>query len=60
MPGAKPDDETIRCPRCMSIDVRYAHRTWWDVIASSLLKTEVFRCRACRAKFRKMLLEEEE
>jgi len=56
--GMKPEQGALRCPKCFSVDVRYGHREWLDEILEWLFSMEVFRCRACRKKFHKVIREE--
>ena len=60
-PGkAKPDTSAVRCPRCLSLDVRYSKRRAWDGILEMLLHLEVFRCRNCRKRFHVYIADDEE
>src|ERR1044071_7516291 len=40
--------EHVRCPKCLSIDVRFSKRRVWDSLLEMLFHWEVFRCRNCR------------
>ncbi len=50
--------EPVRCPKCLSIDVRYSKRRTWDTLLEMLLHWEVFRCRNCRHRFHGYVAEE--
>jgi len=51
--------EPVRCPKCLSIDVRYSKRRLWDVLLETVFHWEVFRCRNCRHRFHEYFPDEQ-
>ena len=59
-PDVRSTAGNVRCPKCLSIDVRYSKRGVWDTVLETLFHMEVFRCRHCRNRFHLYVPEEQD